>query len=112
VDLELVLELAVEIVLEEGQRLGDGGCVGFALLAFLLSADASLGGGGRVVKVRRGRTKLWRIDEMEGGKVNFSSHTVPVLTPSAGSVPKFVAQKPDSVKIRSKFTADRNSFPE
>jgi hypothetical protein len=33
------------------------------------------------------------------------------LTPSAGSVPKFVAQKPDSVKIRSKFTADRNSFP-
>jgi hypothetical protein len=32
-------------------------------------------------------------------------------TPSAGSVPKFVAQKPDSVEIRSKFTADRNSFP-
>jgi hypothetical protein len=32
------------------------------------------------------------------------------LTSSAGSVPKFVAQKPDSVKIRSKFTADRKSF--
>jgi hypothetical protein len=33
------------------------------------------------------------------------------VTPSAGSVPKLAAQKPDSVKIWSKFTADRNSFP-
>jgi hypothetical protein len=35
----------------------------------------------------------------------------PDVTPSAGSVPKFVAQKPDSVNIRSNFTTDRNSFP-
>jgi hypothetical protein len=33
------------------------------------------------------------------------------FTPSAGSVPKTVAQKPDSVKIRSKFTAARKRFP-
>jgi hypothetical protein len=33
------------------------------------------------------------------------------ITPSPDSVPKFVAQKPDSVRIRSKFTTDRKSFP-
>jgi hypothetical protein len=33
------------------------------------------------------------------------------LTSFAGSVAKFVAQKPDFVKIRSKFTANRKSFP-
>jgi hypothetical protein len=32
-------------------------------------------------------------------------------SPFAGSVLKFVAQKPNSVKIRSKFTADRKSSP-
>lgn len=35
-----------------------------------------------------------------------------VMTPSASSVPKFVVQKPDYVKIQSKFTADRESFRE
>jgi hypothetical protein len=33
------------------------------------------------------------------------------LTFSAGSAPKFVLRKLDSVTIRSKFTADRNNFP-
>jgi hypothetical protein len=33
------------------------------------------------------------------------------VNPSAGSVPKFVAQKPDAVKIRSRFTSNRKSFP-
>jgi hypothetical protein len=33
------------------------------------------------------------------------------LTAAAGSVPKVVAPKPDSVKIRSKSTADRKIFP-
>jgi hypothetical protein len=32
------------------------------------------------------------------------------VTQSAGSVPKFVAQKPDSVKIRSECTEDWESF--
>jgi hypothetical protein len=33
------------------------------------------------------------------------------VTHPAGSVPKFVTQKPDSVKVRSKCTADRKSVP-
>jgi hypothetical protein len=33
------------------------------------------------------------------------------LTHSTGSIPNFVAQKPDSVKIRSKCTADRKILP-